>query len=108
MIVQFLQKPRDGISSFRRACEYAIFGKASERDHIDPYERVLFSGTRNLESTQFNLDGSYDVSDIWDEMASTTRRNSRCKDPVEHVVMSWPTGEVPTQRQFAEAVEIFA
>lgn len=110
MIVEFLKKPRDGKSSFRRAARYAIFGP--ESDQVDPETRVLCTVTRNLESSPRDLNGKYDPDDIIEEMISTARRNKnvavkKC-DPVIHVVLSWPKGEVPSKEQFEQAVEIFA
>lgn len=38
------------------------------------------------------------------EMQSVAAQNSRCKDPVMHVVLTWQEGEKPTAKQWKESV----
>ena len=106
MICVIAEKRTDGKSSFRDAVEYSIYGKKSQR--VDPVERVLYSGCRNLESSQFDLDGNFSLRDIFEEMESTARRNKLSSDPVVHAILSFREGEIPTETQCQQAVEIWA
>ncbi|WP_276956337.1 relaxase/mobilization nuclease domain-containing protein [Jonquetella anthropi] len=88
MIVKSPEKPEKG-SSFKGLIEY-------EYDGHD--EEILYVGTRNMESET--------MRDQIEEMNALATANTRCQDPVEHVVMSWREGEIPTQEQMNEAVDI--
>lgn len=107
MICAFPEKRSDGQSSFRDAIEYAIFGKRSKR--VDPDERVLYSGTKNMSSSQYDKDGKYNLKPIYEEMFLTSlRKKGQAGDPVVHCILSWRDGEEPTREQYEEAVDIWA
>lgn len=107
MICVFPEKRSDGKSSFRDAVEYAIYGKHSKR--VDPDERVLYSGTKNISSSQFDEFGNYNLRAIYEEMFLTAlHKKSQAGDPVVHCILSWREGEEPTREQYEEAVEIWA
>ena len=107
MICAFPESRADGRSSFRDAIEYAVFGKRSKQ--VDPEERVLYSGTKNLSSSQYDKDGNYDLRPVYEEMFLTSlRKNAQAGDPVIHCILSWREGESPTREQYEEAIEIWA
>ncbi|NIJ35299.1 relaxase/mobilization nuclease domain-containing protein [Sphingomonas oligoaromativorans] len=61
-------------------------------------EKVALTGTRNL--------FGHSLEQWQDEMLAVAARCSRLKNPIEHYVLSWPAGEVPTAQQAREAVNI--
>lgn len=92
-------------NSFRNLIYYIAGG--------DEKEKVLLTGSENLIS---NPDGENVmpkdmhkleevVSEI--ELNASDRKHTRCKNPMWHEVLSWPSGEIPDAGQVEEAVRIY-
>ena len=65
---------------------------------VEPGEKVIAYGQRNLEGDS--------LVDWQAQMIAAASRCPRSKEPVEHIVISWPPGEKPDEAQMSEAVEI--
>lgn len=76
---------RDGKSSFRTLIAYCL-----------DREGVVHTGMRNIIFT--------DIAAA--EMAAVAFQNTRCKDPLMHIILSWRELELPTKTQIDEAVGI--
>jgi RNA polymerase-interacting CarD/CdnL/TRCF family regulator len=66
------------------------------RTNRQPEEKIAFTDCLNL--------ASVDTATL--EMESLAFRNTRCKDPVMHLLLSWRENETPTREEVAEAVTI--
>lgn len=94
MIIELFGKRNDGGTSFHSAVAYI----ASLRDQIDPDTGEVID--RGMVTTFTNCH-SLETSAI--EMWGTSALSSRIKDPVFAGVLSWQTGESPTDEQAHEA-----
>jgi hypothetical protein len=90
MIGKHVSRPKKH-SSFKRLNEY-ITGKTSRQ----PGEKIAYTGCLNLAS----------VETATVEMESLAFHNTRCADPVMHLLLSWRENEVPTAEQALTAVKI--
>lgn len=70
---------------------------AAARDAADN-ERVRQVLTRNLLSTE--------LADLQFEMALVTGLSPGGEDPIEHIVVSWPEGEHPSEEQVEETLDV--
>lgn len=89
------------IETGRRLTEYILDANGTtnlEALGVEPGEKVEYSGARNLIG---NALASWQA-----QMLATAAGATRCRDPIEHYVLSWQTGEEPSKQQFARAVEI--
>lgn len=78
---------------------YALDVELEERG-VHSGEKVIAFGCRNLEGDDLSA---------WNaQMVSTALQCPRSKHPFEHIVLSWQTGEIPTNEQMAEAVTLLA
>jgi hypothetical protein len=80
-------KRRDGKSSFRALVAYCMTKDPS---------KVLHVGIQNLSSPE--------TAAL--EMEALATDNTRCKDPVFHMILAWREMEIPTKGQADEAVRI--
>lgn len=94
MIIELFGKRNDGGTSFHSAVNYI----ASLRDQIDPDTGEVID--RGMVATFTNCH-SLETSAI--EMWGTSALSARIKDPVFAGVLSWQTGENPTDEQAHEA-----
>lgn len=89
------------IETGRRLTDYILDAKGGvglETLGVKLGEKVVYSDARNLIG---------DGLESWQaQMLATAARVTRCRDPIEHYVLSWQTGEKPTEQQFGRAVEI--
>lgn len=102
MIGKIVSRRRDGKSSFHAITEYIA---AAEED-----EKCTYIGSRNLAFVDFPGTGRLQdfITLAAAEMAGTAAQNNRIKEPVFHAIASWPPGEMPTQRQIEEAINIIS
>ncbi|EMJ5312719.1 relaxase/mobilization nuclease domain-containing protein [Klebsiella pneumoniae] len=94
MIIELFGKRNDGGTSFHSAVAYI----ASLRDQIDPDTGEVID--RGMVTTFTNCH-SLETAAI--EMWGTSALSARIKDPVFAGVLSWQTGENPTDEQMHEA-----
>lgn len=94
MIIELFGKRNDGGTSFHSAVAYI----ASLRDQIDPDTGEVID--RGMVTTFTNCH-SLETASI--EMWGTSALSTRIKDPVFAGVLSWQTGENPTDEQMHEA-----
>jgi hypothetical protein len=87
MIAKIPDKRKDGKSSFYDLVAYCT----------NP-EKAVHVGSQNL--------SSQDVEMAALEMAALASDNTRCKDPVFHMILAWREMEIPTPKQVDEAVRI--
>lgn len=89
------------IETGRRLTEYILDATGTgelEALGIEPGEKVLYSGTRNLIGHHL---------ESWQaQMLAVSTRAVKCRDPIEHYVLSWQAGEQPTEQNFVRAVEV--
>ena len=90
MIGKHISSPKRH-SSFQGLNDY-ITGKTNRQ----PEEKIAFTDCLNL--------ASVDTATL--EMESLAFQNTRCKDPVMHLLLSWRENETPTIGQAREAVSI--
>lgn len=94
MIGKVITRNKSKKSSVRRLNEYiANIDGAGNEEH-----KVMYSGCLNL--------GAVDIETATFMMDSDAMRNTRCKDPVLHCLLSWQEGEQPTEEQIKEAASI--
>lgn len=89
----FMRKPRSEEAIFNRLVEYATRNPGTESVDVisvfpDGRQRVL-CGNVVTETNCFSLATSAT------EMNMVAMQNARCKDPVYHVILSWPESEKP-------------
>lgn len=94
MIIVNPEKRRDGKSSFTSLIKYIESGDKGET-------KLLYSGYRGIAAPPRNLD------DLIKDFNANAAKNMRCKDPVFHAILSWKEGEIPTEQQVQEAIEIY-
>jgi hypothetical protein len=80
-------KRRDGKSSFRDLVSYCTAKDPTKILHVG-YQNVMSPETAAI------------------EMEALATDNTRCKDPVFHMILAWREMEMPTAKQVDEAVQI--
>lgn len=83
MIVKFADGRKDGLTSFYRSADY-----------IEDAEKT--GGAVSYENIEFE---EYAAA----EMTGTAMLNKRVKDPVEHIILSWPEEENPSDEEIMQA-----
>lgn len=85
-----------GVVGGKRTSGKSSFSDLEKYIKNKPSDRVLFSGEQNILYT--------DNPAL--EMTSVAAQNTRCKDPVMHLILSWREKEVPSEEQVREAVDV--
>ena len=80
-----------------RLTQYALDDRLTELG-VEAGEKVAAHGARNLYGTG--------LLEWQAQMLAVAMQNPRSRDPIEHIVMSWRSGEQPTEAQMNEAVDI--
>jgi hypothetical protein len=93
MLAPVPKKRKDGGSSFSSLSDYLTKEIDKETGEVLSRGEVMLSD--NLLSAETAAA----------EMKAVAAENTRCKDPVLHLVLSWKVGEQPTSEQWQEAVK---
>lgn len=92
VIAKVPPKRTDGASSFKSLEEYITDARKCE--HAFGSEHML------------GADGRVDLEDAAARMKAIGDMNPACKDPVHHIILSWPKYERPSREQIEQAVRM--
>lgn len=108
MICKITSRRSDGGTSFRGLVSYMEKGKNNNSEKTA--ERVLCTGRMNMPDLDLAEEmklKTITTGDVYETMWLTSLNNKNVADPVVHGIISWREGEVPTEKQMKEAVEIW-
>lgn len=91
--------------SFRNLIYYIAGGKDEEKVLLTGSENLISNPDGGNVSSREVLKLEEVVSEI--ELNASDRKHTRCKNPMWHQVLSWPSGEIPDKEQIKEAVQIY-